>query len=684
MVFQDFDIIQERRRQERQRKLKKRLTIALVAIFVIAGIAAAGALAFISMKNSSKKSEKNKSDDNSKADDSKPKDNPPPSTPSTPPSTPSTPPSPPKPSSPPSPKPPAPAAPAPAPKALFPPAPKPLAAAAPAPAPKASFPPAPVPAPLPAPKSAPAPSPSFGEGASELIKSFCEVSTFKDYCANTIGKTLEENPQSATQPKELVKSFISKTTDELDKAFTKASTFELKTDVERKAFDVCKEVMANAKEELQSSVDRVGTIEPGKLPSNGDLNTWLSAVMSYQETCIDSFPDGPLKNDFRTTLNSSQVYTSNSLAMVRQLSSLMTLGKEKPPAKRRLLQTKFPLLGKGGYPSWFNHEERRLLKEADDDKKPIPNVTVAQDGSGNFRTINEALAAVPQKYEGRYVIYVKAGIYDETVIVPKKMVNLTIFGDGSQKSIITGAKNFVDGFPTYRTASFVASGPGFIAKSMGFRNTAGPDKHQAVAARVDGDRAIFLNCRFEGFQDTLYTQTHRQFYRSCVIAGTIDFIFGDATVVFQNCLIYVRKPNDNQKNIVTAQGRKDKLETTGIVIQNSKILPEEPFKPLAKQFKNYLGRPWKVYSRTIIMETLIEDFIDPAGWLEWEGDFALSTLFYGEFNNTGPGARTDGRVKWAGRRDINREEAQKYTVETFLKGTWVKEAGASVRMGLGS
>ncbi|MBA0690419.1 hypothetical protein Goari_008094, partial [Gossypium aridum] len=350
---------------------------------------------------SSKKSEKNQSDDNSKADDSKTKDNPPPSTPSTPPSTPSTPPSPPKPSSPPSPKPPAPAAPAPAPKALFPPAPKPLAAAAPAPVPKASFPPAPVPAPLPAPKSAPALSPSFGEGASELIKSVCEISTFKDYCANTIGKTIEENPQSATQPKELVKSFITKTTDELDKAFTKASTFELKTDVERKAFDVCKEVMANAKEELQSSVDRVGTIEPGKLPSNGDLNTWLSAVMSYQETCIDSFPDGPLKNDFRTTLNSSQVYTSNSLAMVRQLSSLMTLGKEKPPAKRRLLQTKFRLLAKGGYPSWFNHEERRLLKEADDDKKPIPNVTVAQDGSGNFRTINEALAAVPQKYEGR-------------------------------------------------------------------------------------------------------------------------------------------------------------------------------------------------------------------------------------------------------------------------------------------
>ncbi|KAE8714061.1 putative Pectinesterase [Hibiscus syriacus] len=223
-----------------------------------------------------------------------------------------------------------------------------------------------------------------------------------------------------------------------------------------------------------------------------------------------------------------------------------------------------------------------------------------------------------------------------------------------------------------------------MAKSMGFRNTAGPDKHQAVAVRVSGDKAVFLNCRFEGFQDTLYAHTHRQFYRSCVVTGTIDFIFGDAAAVFQNCLIYVRQPNPNQKNIITAQGRKDKYETTGFVLQNCKILPEAPFKPVANQFKSYLGRPWKLYSTTIIMESLIEGFIDPAGWLEWQGDFALNTLFYGEFNNTGPGARTDRRVKWAGRRDINREEAMRYTVETFLDGAWVKETGANVRMGLGS
>ncbi|CAL9027561.1 unnamed protein product, partial [Prunus brigantina] len=158
-----------------------------------------------------------------------------------------------------------------------------------------------------------------------------------------------------------------------------------------------------------------------------------------------------------------------------------------------------------------------------------------------------------------------------------------------------------------------ALGEGFVAKSMGFRNTAGPEKHQAVAARVQADRAIFLNCRFEGYQDTLYAQTHRQFYKSCVISGTVDFIFGDAAAIFQNCLIYVRKPMENQQNIVTAQGRADKQETTGIVLQDCKIMPDKDLEPVKSQFKTYLGRPWKEFSRTIVMDSTIEDLIHPDG-----------------------------------------------------------------------
>ncbi|XVF35219.1 hypothetical protein REPUB_Repub18cG0126600 [Reevesia pubescens] len=592
MVFQDFDIIQERRRQDRQRKFRKRVSVAVIATVVIIGLIAAGAVAVSNIKT---KEEQGTSDTN---------------------------------------------------------------------------------------KTHQPPSTNKVSQSQKLIKTICNGTTYKDSCESTLKKAVKEHP-SMTQPKDLLKSSISATADELDKAFSKASSFKFNSPAEKQAFNVCKEVVANAKEELETSIDKVGDKDIGKLLSNGELNNWLSAVMSYQETCIDSFPDGKLKTDFKSILNSSQELTSNSLAMARQLSSYVSSVMELPATSRHLLQSSSPSVDNDGLPNWLNHDERRMLKGGNADK-PTPNVTVAKDGSGKFKTISEALAAMPEKYEGRYVIFVKAGIYEETVHVTKKMVNLTIYGDGSQKTILTGNKNYVDGVPTYLTATFVASGDGFLAKAMGFRNTAGPEKHQAVATRVDADRAIFLNCRFEGYQDTLYAQTHRQFYRSCVIAGTIDFIFGDAAAVFQNCLIYVRKPMDNQKNIVTAQGRKDKFETTGIVLQNCKILPDVSFTSVKTKFKSYLGRPWKEYSRTVVMESLIEDFIDPAGWLEWEGKFALNTLYYAECNNNGPGAKTDARVKWPGRKVINKDEAMKFTVETFLQGTWIKGTGTQVRMGLGS
>lgn len=218
-------------------------------------------------------------------------------------------------------------------------------------------------------------------------------------------------------------------------------------------------------------------------------------------------------------------------------------------------------------------------------------------------------------------------------------------------------------------------GEGFIGIALGFRNTAGPEKHQAVALRVQADKSIFLNCRMEGYQDTLYAQAHRQFYRSCYITGTIDFIFGDAAAIFQNCLLIVRKPMPNQQNIVTAQGRGDKHETTGIVLHNCRIFPDKELEPVKQKFKTYLGRPWKEYSRTIVMESMIGDFVAPEGWMPWQGIFALKTLYYAEFNNYGPGADTSKRVKWVGyKSSISRQEAQTYTVTPFLQGTnWIPQ-----------
>lgn len=188
----------------------------------------------------------------------------------------------------------------------------------------------------------------------------------------------------------------------------------------------------------------------------------------------------------------------------------------------------------------------------------------------------------------------------------------------------------------------------------------------------------------DGYQDTLYTQAHRQFYRNCVISGTVDFIFGDAPVVIQNTLIIIRRPMEGQKNAVTAQGRSDKREISGIVIQNCRIVPEVKLEPVKLQIPSYLGRPWKMYSRTVIMESLIGDLINPAGWLEWDkNNFALDTLYYGEYANRGPGASTDRRVKWKGYKVItDRNEALQFTAGAFLQGDmWLRFIGAPHYLG---
>ncbi|KAJ1437083.1 Pectinesterase, catalytic [Sesbania bispinosa] len=470
---------------------------------------------------------------------------------------------------------------------------------------------------------------------SRLVKMICSSAVYKSKCESTLTEALKKDPKLA-QPKNLLMVSMILAEAEVNKAFNKTTTLKFASEQEKGAYEDCKQLFEDAKEELGFSITEVGSNDLTKLSTKApEINNWLSAVMSYQQTCIDGFPEGKLKEEFEKLFKESRELVSNSLAVVSQLVGTL--------------------------------------------EKPTPNVTVAKDGSGNFKTISEALAAIPQNYERRYVVYVKEGVYDETVTVTKIMVNLTMYGDGSQKSIITGNKNFVDGVRTFQTATFVVLGEGFLGREMGFRNTAGAEKHQAVAARVQADQAVFVNCAFEGYQDTLYAQTHRQFYRDCVIAGTIDFIFGDAAAVFQNCTMVLRKPLANQQNIVTAQGRIDKQENTGFVLQKCVIKADEALVPV---IKNYLGRPWKEYSRTIIMESEIGGLIHPDGWLPWEGEFALNTLYYAEYNNNGAGANTNARVKWPGRKDINRDEASKYTVEPFLQGTWINGTGVPAQLGL--
>lgn len=216
-------------------------------------------------------------------------------------------------------------------------------------------------------------------------------------------------------------------------------------------------------------------------------------------------------------------------------------------------------------------------------------------------------------------------------------------------------------------------GANFMAKDMGFENSAGPSKHQAVALRVHSDFSIFYNCHMDGYQDTLYTHAHRQFYRDCTISGTIDFIFGDAPVVFQNCKMIVRKPLDNQNCIVTAQGRSDKRSPSAIVLQNCTISGDPAYLPVKAVNKAYLGRPWKPYSRTIVMQSQIDDLIQPDGWMPWAGTFGINTCFYSEFGNRGLGADTSKRVKWQGVKTLTPSQALDFTPDKFYSGdTWIK------------
>ncbi|XP_010520512.1 PREDICTED: probable pectinesterase/pectinesterase inhibitor 32 [Tarenaya hassleriana] len=399
-----------------------------------------------------------------------------------------------------------------------------------------------------------------------------------------------------------------------------------------------------------------------------DLRIWISAAFSDVDTCLEGFEgtNGIIKNLITGGLNRIGPIVRNLLTMVH----------DKP-------KTGSGHGGFGKFPSWVKPDDRKLLQSED---IPAADSVVAADGTGDFTTIMEAVMAAPDKSENRYVIYVKKGIYSENVEINKKKWNIMMIGDGIDSTVITGDRNFIDGWTTFRSATFAVSGRGFIARDITFENTAGPEKHQAVALRSDSDLSVFFRCAMRGYQDTLYAHTMRQFFRECIITGTVDFIFGDATSVFQTCQIKARQGLANQKNIVTAQGRKDPDQPTGFSVQFCNITADTDLVPNVNKTVTYLGRPWKLYSRTVFLQNYISEAVRPEGWLEWDGDFALDTLFYAEYMNHGPGARLDKRVKWPGYRVLNSSaEAEDFTVGSFIEGNlWLPATGVRFTAGLSS
>ncbi|MCO5553190.1 hypothetical protein L7F22_006711 [Adiantum nelumboides] len=359
-----------------------------------------------------------------------------------------------------------------------------------------------------------------------------------------------------------------------------------------------------------------------------DVKVWLSTSVSYQTACSDNFEAAP--GSIQHQIQTNQAYLTQVLDVALALVDALS-------------QAPFSDI--------------------------TENATVAKDGSGNYTTVTAAVDAIPSSFAGRYVIYIKEGVYNEVLNVTKDKKNVTFFGDGVGKTIITGDRNVASGdYNTFRTPTVGIAGNGFFACDLTFRNTAGPSGHQAVALRAAADYAVFFRCSFEGYQDTLYALSSRQFYRDCQISGTVDYIFGNAIAVFQNCELVARLPMKGQQNAYTAQGRQLEANVSGYSFHNCTVKADANLTDAYFTVRTSLGRPWKEYSRTVFIQSELQAVVQPAGWLPWNASNPYTdTVYYGKYGNRGDGADTSQRVAWKGvHPNMSETDASQFTVANFI------------------
>ncbi|KAL6508326.1 putative pectinesterase/pectinesterase inhibitor 34 [Orobanche hederae] len=519
--------------------------------------------------------------------------------------------------------------------------------------------------------------------ASHAISLACDRTRYRNLCIDS----LRDYPGAASaSEKDVVHISVDTTLRRFDRALYVASEIShLKENMDnriRSAYDACLELLDDSVDLLSRALTYVA---PGGAAagSTQDVLTWLSASLTNQDTCSEGFKEfnGYVKDQMSDRLKDLPELVSNCLAIYTAAAHGGDLsGVPIQNRRRRLLSRE---KAHKQFPTWLSRRDRVLLNMPA--SAINADIIVSKSGNGKYKTIAEAIENAPENSTRRFIIHVRAGRYDEKILkVGRKKTNLMFVGDGKGKTVISSGKSVQDNMTTFHTASFAATGNGFIARDMTFENRAGPSKHQAVALRVGADHAVIYRCNIIGYQDTLYVHSQRQFYRECDIYGTVDFIFGNAAAVFQNCGIHARKPMQFQKNTITAQNRKDPNQNTGISIHNCRILADPDLKANKSAFPTYLGRPWKLYSRTIYMLSYIDDHISPMGWLPWNGTFGLDTLYYGEYMNYGPGAGVGQRVNWRGNHAImNPHEASNFTVAKFISGSsWLPFTGVAFMAGL--
>ncbi|MDT0649516.1 pectinesterase family protein [Autumnicola edwardsiae] len=306
----------------------------------------------------------------------------------------------------------------------------------------------------------------------------------------------------------------------------------------------------------------------------------------------------------------------------------------------------------------------KVLQNSSSAKKAYREIKVAQDGSGDFAKIQEAINSTRDLGPGEVVIHIKNGTYNEKLEIPSWKHQLTLRGESKEETIIvnndfSGKANPKTGkkHSTFTSYTVLVQGDDIKIENLTVKNSS-CGEGQAVALHVEGDRFVIKNCNILGCQDTIYTATEgsRQLFADCYIEGTTDFIFGEATVVFKNCTI-----KSMRDSYVTAAATPQNQEF-GYVFINCKLIAAEGVNEV------FLGRPWRSYAKTVFINSELGEHIVPEGWNPWKGDEMFPnkerTAYYAEYNSSGPGAAPNQRVEWS--HQLSDKEVEKYTLKNIF------------------
>ncbi|WPO78483.1 pectate lyase [Flavobacterium sp. KACC 22761] len=406
-------------------------------------------------------------------------------------------------------------------------------------------------------------------------------------------------------------------------------------------------------------------------PSREIVNAVKSAVAWFDKTKITNLEEKRVLNDEGKIIDKKMIPATNAGPIWARFMDLETNEPffcDRDGIKKKSLD-QIGAERRNGY-SWYSDAPKEVLKKFPEwavkngtkvsisDKKNVTLLTVAQDGSGDFTKIQDAIYACPAFPYEKVTVVIKNGIYNEKVRIPEWNTNVVLQGESKEKTIITFDDNFskinLGRNSTFYTYTILVEGDDFSASNLTIKNASG-DNGQGIALSIVANRAKISNCNILGNQDTLYLSGKevKQYFINCYIEGTTDFIFGSATTLFENCEIHSIK-----NSYITAASTPEGTPF-GFVFKNCKLTAE----PSANDV--YLGRPWRIYAKTVFLNCEMGQHIKPEGWENWSKPEAEKKAFYAEYNCTGEGFQPTKRVSWS--YQLKKSEAEKYKIENILK-----------------